>query len=112
MGGLDAGGLEELPNEFPAFCAVIIEGLVGPFSGDQHTASGDAQVFGLVGLAFAASWRHGVSGPFGLDSVEQPHWTSRGARRHPEFGVQPVGVIALGVGGVLVESGGLADALG
>lgn len=42
VGGLDAGGVEELPNEFAPFGAVIIEGLVGPFAGDQDAAAGDA----------------------------------------------------------------------
>jgi hypothetical protein len=34
VGGLDPGGLEELPDEFAAFSAVIIEGLAGPFPGN------------------------------------------------------------------------------
>ena len=71
--GLDAGGVEELPNEFAAFGSVVIEGLVGPLPGDQHAASGDAQVFGLVGFAFAVSGGHGVAGAFGLDAVEEPY---------------------------------------
>ena len=48
----------------------------------------------------------------GLDAVEQPHRTSRRARRDLQFGVQPPGVITVGVGGVLSEPGGLADAFG
>ena len=68
---------EELPNEFAAFGAVVIEGLVGPFAGDQDAASGDAQVFGLVGFALAASGCHGVPGAVGLDAVEQPHRAPR-----------------------------------
>ena len=112
VGGVDAGGFEELPNEFGPFCAVIVEGLIGPLAGDQDAASGDAQVFGLVGFALAASRRHGVAGAFGLDSVEQPHRTARRARRDAEFGVEPVGVVAVGVGGVLVEPGGLAYRFG
>ena len=77
VGGLDAGGFEELPNEFAAFGAVVIQGLVRPFAGDQDAASGDAEVFGLVGLAFAASGCHGVAGALGLDAVEQPERTAR-----------------------------------
>jgi hypothetical protein len=38
---LDAGLFEELPNEFATFGAVIVEGFVGPFAGDQNTAPGD-----------------------------------------------------------------------
>jgi hypothetical protein len=52
-GGLDAGGLEELPNEFAAFGAVVVEGFVGPFA--QDAAPSDAEVFRSVGLALAAS---------------------------------------------------------
>ena len=111
VGGLDVGGLEELPNEFAAFGTMIIQSFVGPFAGDQDAASGDAQVFGLVCFAFAASRCHGVSGAFGLDSVEQPHRAARRAGRHAELGVEPVGVVALGVCGVLVEASGLPDAL-
>jgi hypothetical protein len=72
VGGLDASILEELPYECAAFGAVIIEGLVGPFVGDQDTASGDAQVLGLVCLAFAASGCDGVAGALGLDAVAEP----------------------------------------
>lgn len=72
VGGLDASILEELPNEGAAFGAVIIECFVRPFAGDQDTSSGDAQVFGLVCFAFAASGCHGVAGALGLDAVEQP----------------------------------------
>jgi hypothetical protein len=69
---LDAGLLKQLSNEFAAFGAVIIEGLVRPFAGDQDTSSGDAEVFGLVCFAFAASGRDGVSGALGLDAVAEP----------------------------------------
>jgi hypothetical protein len=65
-----------------------------------------------MGLALAPPGCHGVSSAFGLNAIEQPHRASRGARRHAEFGAQSVGVVALGVGGVLVEPGGLADVLG
>src|SRR5262249_7569054 len=47
VGGLDAGGVEELPNEFGTFGPVVLQGLVGPFPGDQHAPSGDTEVFGL-----------------------------------------------------------------
>jgi hypothetical protein len=70
---LDAGGFEELPNKFAAFGAVVVQGFVGPLPGDQDAASGDAEVFVLMGFALAPSGRHGVSGTFGLDAVEQPH---------------------------------------
>ena len=73
VGGLDAGGLEELPNEFAALGPVVIEGLVRPLPGDEHASPGDAQVFGFVCLALASSGGYGVSGAVGLDSVEQPH---------------------------------------
>jgi hypothetical protein len=79
MVGLDAGGLEELPNEFAAFGAMIIERFVGPFARDQDAAPGDAEVVGLVGFALAASRRHGVSGASGLDAVEQPDGATRRA---------------------------------
>jgi hypothetical protein len=69
---LNAGGVEELPNEFAAFGAVVVEGFVGPFTGDQDAASGDTEVLGLVGFALAATRGHGVSGALGLDAVEQP----------------------------------------
>jgi hypothetical protein len=72
VGGVDPGPLEELPNEFAAFGAVVLQGFVGPFAGDEDAASGDAEVFGFVGFAFAASGGHGVSGAVWLDSVEQP----------------------------------------
>ena len=72
VGGLDADGFKELPNECAAFGAVVIEGLVGPLAGDQDSAPGDAQVFGFVGLALAPPGCHGVSGAAGLDAVEQP----------------------------------------
>jgi hypothetical protein len=72
VGGVNTGGFEELPYECAAFGAVIIEGLVGPFVGDQDTASGDAQVLGLVCFAFAVSGCDGVAGALGLDAVEQP----------------------------------------
>jgi hypothetical protein len=42
VAGLDAGGLEELPNEFPTFGTMVVEVLVGPFPGDEHAAPGDA----------------------------------------------------------------------
>jgi hypothetical protein len=74
---VDAGILEELPNEFSAFGAVVIECFVGPLPGHQDAAAADAQVFGFVGLAFAQSGRQGVSGAVGLDSVEQPHRAPR-----------------------------------
>ena len=75
VGGLNTGGLEELPNKFAAFGAVVREGLVRPLPGDQDAAPGDAEVFGFVGFAFAVPGGHGVSGAVGLDAVEQPHWT-------------------------------------
>jgi hypothetical protein len=68
---------EELPNEFPAFGAVIVEGFVGPFAGDEHAASGDSEVFELVGFALAASRCHGVAGALGLHAVEEPHGAAR-----------------------------------
>jgi hypothetical protein len=74
---LDTGLFEELPNKRGAFGAVVIEGLVGPFTGDEDAAAGDAQVFGLVGFALAVPGGHGVAGAVGLDAVEQPHRTPR-----------------------------------
>jgi hypothetical protein len=73
--GLDADRFEQLPNEFPAFGAMVLEGLVRPFPGDEHAASGDTQVFEFVGVAFASSGCHGVPGAFGLDAVEKPYRT-------------------------------------
>ena len=55
MSGLDAGGLEQLPNKFAPLGPVIGEALVGPFAGDQDSASGDAEVFGAMCFALAAS---------------------------------------------------------
>jgi hypothetical protein len=69
---LDAGGVEELPNEFAAFGAVVIESFVGPFTRDQDAAPGDTEVLGLVGFALAATRGHGVPRAFTLDAVEQP----------------------------------------
>jgi hypothetical protein len=31
VGGVDTCGLEELPNEFAAFGAVVVEGFIRPF---------------------------------------------------------------------------------
>jgi hypothetical protein len=50
--------------------------------------------------------------PLGWTAVEKPYRAVRRARRHAEFGMEPVGVVALGVGGVLVEASGLSDAFG
>jgi hypothetical protein len=111
MGWLDAGGVEELPNEFATFGAVIVEGFVGPFAGDQDAAPSDPQVFESVSFAFAASRGHGVPGTLGLDPIQQPHRTARRARGDPEFGMQPVGMITLGVGGVFIEASSLVDGL-
>jgi hypothetical protein len=69
---LNAGSVEELPNKFATFGAVVIEGFVGPFAGDQDPASGDAEVLRLVGFSLAATWGHGVPCALGLDAVEQP----------------------------------------
>jgi hypothetical protein len=55
---VDAGLFEELPNEFAAFVTVVIEGFVGPFPRDEDAASGDAEVFGLVGFTLAAARGH------------------------------------------------------
>lgn len=51
MGGLDADGVQGLPNERGPLGAVVIQRLVGPLAGHQDAAAGDAQVFGFVGLA-------------------------------------------------------------
>ena len=72
VGWLDAGLLQQLPNKFTTLRAVITEGLVRPFAGDQDTSSGDAQVLGLVCLAFAPSGCDGAAGALGLDAVAQP----------------------------------------
>jgi hypothetical protein len=74
---LDAGLFKELPNEFAAFGAVVIQALVRPLTRDQHPPPGDAQVFELVGFAFAAPGRHGMPSTPGLDPIEQPHRTLR-----------------------------------
>jgi hypothetical protein len=66
---LNASGVEEFPNEFATFSAVVIQCLVEPFAGDQHTAPGDAQVFGLMRLALATSWRDGVRETSRVSSV-------------------------------------------
>jgi hypothetical protein len=108
VGGLDAGGFEELPNESAALGPVVIEVLVRPLAGHQDASPGDAEVFGLVGFALAPSGGQGVSGAVGLDAIEQPHRTPGRAWGDLEFGVQAVGVVAVGVGGVLAEPGRLA----
>ena len=72
MRRLNTGLFKQLPNEFGAFGAVVVECFVRPFAGDQDTSSGDAQVLGLVCFAFAASGCDGVAGAVGLDAVEQP----------------------------------------
>jgi hypothetical protein len=112
MSWLDTGCFEELPNELPTLSAVIGETLVGPLAGDQHAAPRDAEVLGAVRFALAASRRHRVPGPLGLDAIEQPDRTPWRARRDPQLGVQPASVIALSIGGLFTESGGLSDALG
>jgi len=55
VGGLDASGFEELPNELAAFCAVIFKGLAGPLPRDEDATAGDAEMFDLVG--FGSSFR-------------------------------------------------------
>jgi hypothetical protein len=40
--GLDTGGFDELPNEFAAFGAVVIQALVGPLAGHEDATAGDA----------------------------------------------------------------------
>ena len=112
VGWLDTGCFEQLPNKFAPLGAVIGEALVGPLSGDQHPAPGDAEVLGAVRFALAASRRHRVPGPVGLNAIEQPDRTPRRARRDLQLGLQPASVIALGIGGLFTESGGLSDALG
>ena len=109
VGRLDAGFCEELPNEFTAFGAVVMQGFVGPFAGDQDAAAGDAQVVGLVGLALAPSRGHGVPGAVGLDAIEQPHRAPRRARCDLQFCMQPSGMIALPVGGGVIEASRLPD---
>jgi hypothetical protein len=79
--------LEELPNECATLGPVVVEGLVRPLPGDEHAASGDAEVFVLVGFALASAGVCGVSGTVGLDAVEQPHRTPRGAWGDLEFDV-------------------------
>ena len=109
---LDTGCFEELPNKFATLGAVIGEALVGPLSGDQHAAPGDAEVFGAVRFALAASRRHRVPGPLGLDAVEQPDRAPWRARRDPQLGLQPASMLAVSIGGLFTESGGVSDALG
>jgi hypothetical protein len=87
MSGLDTRLLEQLSNKCAAFGPVIVQSLVGPLAGDEHAAPGDTQVCESVGFALAAPRDQGVSGAFGLDSVEQPHRTARRARGDLQFGV-------------------------
>jgi hypothetical protein len=77
MGGVDARGLEELPNKLPAFGAVIIQALVGPLARDQHAAPGDAQVFESVGFALAAPRDMECRTPFGWTPYNS-HTAQRG----------------------------------
>jgi hypothetical protein len=112
FGGLDGSCVEELPNKFASFRAVVIEGFVRPFTGDQDPAPGDAEVLGLVGFALAPAGDRGVPGALGLDAIQQPHWAPRRARGDPEFVVESPCVIALGLGGVLAETGGPVDRFG
>ncbi|PZS15318.1 MAG: hypothetical protein DLM60_17615, partial [Pseudonocardiales bacterium] len=67
VGGLDPDLFQELPNKFAAFGPVVVQGLVRPFPGHQDASPGEAEVFGLVGLALAPSGGDGVSGAVGLD---------------------------------------------
>ena len=53
-----------------------------------------------------------MPGAVGLDAVEQPHRAPGRAWGDLEFSVEPPGVVALGVGGVLAEPGGLPHAFG
>jgi hypothetical protein len=112
VSGLGTGSVEELPNEFAAFSPVILQRFVGPFAGDEDAAAGDAEVFGLVGLALAPSRDHGVPGAVGLDAVEKPHRAPRRARGNLQFRVQPPGMVTVGVDRVLIKSGSLPDTLG
>jgi hypothetical protein len=89
-----------LPNEGGAFGAVVVEGLVRPLARDQDAAAGDAEVFGLVGLALALSRRGGQPGAGGLDAVEQPDSAAGRARGYAELGDEAAGVFALPFGGV------------
>jgi hypothetical protein len=91
-----------LPNELATFGSVIVEGLVRPLARDQNPASGDTQVFKLMGFALAPSGSGRGPGAFGLNSVQQPYRTPGRARGDLQFGVQPLGVVALSIRGVLV----------
>jgi hypothetical protein len=104
VGWLDAGGLEQLPNEFAAFGPVIIQVFVGPLARDEHAATGDAQVFEAVSFALAPPRDQGVSSALGLDPIQQPHRTTRRARGDLQFGMQPVGMIPLSLGDVVVKA--------
>jgi hypothetical protein len=112
VGGLDPRLLEQLPNKFAAFGSVVIQAFVGPLARDQHAAPSNTQMLEAVSFALAAPGRQGVPSTLGLDPIQQPHRTPRRTRSDLQFGVQPVNVITLGLGGVLVEAGGLVDAFG
>ena len=108
-GLVGTGSFEKLPNEFAALGTVIIQAFVGPLARDQHPAPGNTQVFELVSFALAASGCHGVSSALGLDPIKQPYRTARRARGDLQFGVQPMDVIPLCIGGALVDAGGLVN---
>jgi hypothetical protein len=55
MSGVDAGLLEQLPNEFAAFSPVVFQAFVGPLARHQHAAPSNTQIFGPMGLALATS---------------------------------------------------------
>ncbi len=67
-GCLTEGGQE------PGFAvgAVVGEGFARPFAGDEHPASGVAEVFAAVGFAFASARGQAGPGVFGLDAVTEP----------------------------------------
>jgi len=60
--------------------AVVGQGLAGPLAGDQHAASGVAEVVAAVGFAFAGAGDETGPGVLGLDAVAEPVGAARRAR--------------------------------
>ena len=88
---------------------MVGEGLAGPLAGDQHAASGVAEVLATVGLALAAAGALVGLGVLGLYAVAEPVGAGRRARFVAQGVGEAVGVTGL-VGGYRLVA--VADMLG
>ena len=104
---------ERLHEPVLAVGAVVGEGLAGPLAGDEHAASGVAEVLAAVGLALAGARPHVRLGVLGLDAVAEPVGAGRRAGFVAERVGEPVGVAHLVVGlGVVAVGDVLGEVLG